>query len=285
MDLDKSLDDLVAEKRNINKGQNQNQQNRKAPRSSNGNNERRSTNSPYSRPPPRSTDEKWVHDAYQGPKGGNSGDRRNNRENRQNDITLTGTGAGFTGISTRIEVIGLHYEVTPADLKGIFSQAGTLVQGPTIRYDRSGRSKGEATMEFAAPQQAKIAINKFDGAMTKGQTISIRLLPPIVAKPGRPGPGAQGNTGSSAQSGQSLLSRIQGGAGAGGVPQQQSASRGGRGGRGGFQRGGRGGQVGGNGSGRGGKRSTGPASQGDLDKELDSFMNKDPANSGDVEMA
>jgi hypothetical protein len=37
-----------------------------------------------------------------------------------------------------------------------------------LQYDRSGRSTGQATMEFASPQQAKVAINKFDGAMTKG---------------------------------------------------------------------------------------------------------------------
>ena len=31
--------------------------------------------------------------------------------------SIAGTGAVFTGVSSRIEVIGLHYEVTPADLK------------------------------------------------------------------------------------------------------------------------------------------------------------------------
>lgn len=36
------------------------------------------------------------------------------------------------------------------------------------QYDRSGRSKGEATLEYASYQQAKVAINQFDGAMTKG---------------------------------------------------------------------------------------------------------------------
>ncbi|WVW86383.1 hypothetical protein I302_108429 [Kwoniella bestiolae CBS 10118] len=268
MDLDKSLDDLVAEKRKTAP-----QQQRKAPRTSSGT-ERRSNNTPYSRPPPRSTDEKWVHDAYQGPK---SSDRRGDRGDRRDTTALTGTGAGFTGISTRIEVVGLHYEVTPADLKGIFSQAGTLVQGPTIRYDRSGRSKGEATMEFASPQQAKIAINKFDGAMTKGQTISIRLLAPIVSRP-RPGPPGQGPAQAQANpSGQSLLSRIQGPPGNGPV-----GGRGGRGGRGGPVRG-RGAGAGGN---RGGKRAGGgPKSEGDLDKELDSFMNNSTNGGGDVEMA
>ncbi|WRT70016.1 uncharacterized protein IL334_007009 [Kwoniella shivajii] len=270
MDLDKSLDDIAAEKRKTVP-----QQPRKAPRVSSGN-ERRSGNAPYARPPARSTDEKWVHDAFQGPKN-----NRGDRDRSFNANAGAGAGVPFTGISTRIEVIGLHYEVTPADLKTIFSQAGTLVQGPNIRYDRSGRSKGEATMEFASPQQAKIAINKFDGAMTKGQTISIKLLPPIVARgPGpRPANGAGAGAGAGAASGQSLLSRIQGGAPSGPAANAPNAGRGGRGGRGGPGRG-RGGNAGG--GGRGGKR--GPTSQGDLDKELDNFMTKD-ATTGDVDMA
>jgi len=47
-------------------------------------------------------------------------------------------------------------------------QADRIAIIPTLQYDFSGRSKGEATMEFASYQQAKIAINQFDGAMTKG---------------------------------------------------------------------------------------------------------------------
>jgi hypothetical protein len=72
-------------------------------------------------------------------------------------------------------------------------------------------------MEFASYQQAKIAINKFDGAMTKGkpyshsriaadsmtgQTISIRLLPPVQPRAAKPA--------AAAQTGGSLLSRITG---------------------------------------------------------------------------
>ena len=47
--------------------------------------------------------------------------------------------------------------------------ASSLYTRFAIQYDRSGRSLGEADLEYATPQQAKLAINKFDGAMTKGQ--------------------------------------------------------------------------------------------------------------------
>ena len=91
-------------------------------------------------------------------------------------------------------------------------------------------------MEYASYQQAKIAINKFDGAMTKGapylpsgdadhsshfpgQTISIRLLAPISSS-GRPDSALNG-----APNGGSLLSRISGGQG-----RTVASPRGGRGG-------------------------------------------------------
>jgi hypothetical protein len=66
------------------------------------------------RPPPRSTEEKWVHDAYSGP-GAQRGRARDG--GGLSTTSVAGTGAGFTGVSPRIEVTGLHYEVTTADLK------------------------------------------------------------------------------------------------------------------------------------------------------------------------
>lgn len=57
-----------------------------------------------------------------------------------------------------------------------FGQKADLISHiSTLQYDYSGRSKGEATMEFASYQQAKIAINKFDGAMTRGTFYLIHL--------------------------------------------------------------------------------------------------------------
>lgn len=90
---------------------------------------------------------------YPGSAGGRQSNGNGNGVAGVAVTNVAGTGAGFTGVSPRIEVIGLHYEVTPADLKvsfttvrirsrpseltggsqNIFSQAGTLVQGPTIR--------------------------------------------------------------------------------------------------------------------------------------------------------
>ncbi|TXT15820.1 hypothetical protein VHUM_00323 [Vanrija humicola] len=285
MDIDKPLDDLISANRKP-----------RAPKSGGAgagaaagadrakprvSRDRRDA-APYARPPPRSTEDKWVHDAYEG--GSRRGDRRTSDRREP---------APFVGASPRVEISGLHYEVTVDDLKNIFSEAGTIVQGPTIRYDRSGRSTGAATVEYASAQQAKAAINKFDGAMTKGQTITIKPIAP--ARPREEKGSKDGGSGSS------LLARLGGGGGG----KSLEARVGGRGGDRGDQRGdrergdrerstrgrgdasgGRGGREsrgGARGGGGGGRR--GPATAEDLDKQLDGFMKPSAADGGDVPMA
>lgn len=137
MDLDKPLDDLITDSRKTRGGDSNSTRGRggNAPRQS----RERAAPIPYAvrpisptpacvadeqRPPPRSTEDKWVHDAYQGSGRGGRGGGRGGREGgfgqrgEGGDGTrVAGTGVGFTGLSPRIEVVGLHYEVTPQDLK------------------------------------------------------------------------------------------------------------------------------------------------------------------------
>lgn len=124
-----------------------------------------------------------------------------------------------------------------------------------IQYDRSGRSTGEASMEYSSVQEAKVALNKFDGAMTKGQlssslqtltqanetgqTISIRFLPPINTRQ-PPAMGQGGNFGAPRpavnnqdQSGASLLARMTKTGGGGGAQAPRGAGPGPVRGRGG----------------------------------------------------
>ncbi|WVQ75618.1 hypothetical protein IAR50_005247 [Cryptococcus sp. DSM 104548] len=275
MDVDRSLEDIISSKKQENKPRQA--QRPPAPRQSTGSNGG-SRPTPYARPPPRSTSDKWVHDAYPG-RGGFNG-----RQGRAPPNPLiAGTGATFTKENQRIEIIGLHYEVSNQDLKTIFSQAGTIADGPQIRYDRSGRSTGSAWIEYTTVAAAKNAINKFDGAMTKGQTISIRYgRPPPVQPAPAAGPGPTRNGPAT-----SLLSRIQPSAPAGGKgpkgPKGAAVAPSAREVNGtGPARGGRRGR-GGRGGGARGQRP-GPKSAGDLDSELDNFMK--PADAaGDVEMA
>ncbi|WVO17135.1 hypothetical protein L204_104826 [Cryptococcus depauperatus] len=277
MDVDKSLDEIIASKKPQKTQKSQPAQRSTGPRHSSGN-QTRST--PYTRPPGLGPDaDKWTHDAYRGP-GATRGARRpqvSAPAAATLNTTITGTGAAFLKESTRIEIVGLHYEVTPQDLKTIFSQTGTIMEGPQIKYDRSGRSTGIAWIQYASVQQAKAAINQFDGALTKGETISIRFAP--IPVPPRQAPVSRdsfghwtkrGSAARPAQTGGDLLSRLAPAKGdKGGNTTSHTNPRGGRGGRG-------------KGRGRSGGRPK-PKNEGDLDNELDSFMKKDGA--GDVEMS
>ncbi|GMK57025.1 hypothetical protein CspeluHIS016_0308650 [Cutaneotrichosporon spelunceum] len=256
MDLDKSLDDMIP-KRGGRGGRGGGGAERK-PRLSR---DRREA-APYARPPARSTEDKWVHDAFEGGRGARGGYERGERGGRERALDTP------VSSSPRIEISGLHYE-------SIFEQAGTIVQGPTIAYDRSGRSTGTATIEYSTPQMAKIAINKFDGAMTKGQTIGIKLIaPPRAPKADKAEASLLARLG-----GGSLKDRI-----GGGRPKRDERGprpdRAPRQERGGERGGDRDGDRGRGGRGRGGKprpERRKPANADDLDKELDGFM--------DVQMA
>ena len=61
----------------------------------------------------------------------------------------------------------------PCEFTDSYPTHQLMLSKASDQYDRSGRSRGEATMEYASYQQAKIAINKFDGAMTKGASFHL----------------------------------------------------------------------------------------------------------------
>jgi len=117
---------------------------------------------PYARPPPpaESADGLWVHDLAPGADEG-----RKARPSSSNAAPE----------STRLHVSNLHYEVTQKDLASIFGTIGTLLREPTIRYDRSGRSTGVATVQFANARDAKLAQKQLDGVLAKGEAMSIKL--------------------------------------------------------------------------------------------------------------
>ncbi|KAG9126421.1 hypothetical protein FRC07_003481, partial [Ceratobasidium sp. 392] len=117
---------------------------------------------PYARPPPpaESADGQWVHDMAPGADEG-----RKARPSSSNAVSD----------STRLHVSNLHYEVTQKDLSSIFGTIGTLSREPIIRYDRSGRSTGVATVQFVHARDAKLAQKQLDGVLAKGEAMSIKL--------------------------------------------------------------------------------------------------------------
>ncbi|KAJ9095756.1 hypothetical protein QFC19_007469 [Naganishia cerealis] len=148
--MDKSLDDSISSRRGSD---------RKPARgaSSREGGSARSTptsaRTPYQRPVQRSTADAWTHDMY-----GGAGNAPKVVHVPRNDAAN----------NTRLLITNVHYEVTVDDLKGIFSRVGTIIKGPTIQYDRSGRSTGIVNLQYSTPREARDAINSFDGNLAKG---------------------------------------------------------------------------------------------------------------------
>lgn len=66
------------------------------------------------------------------------------------------------GPTNRLYVGNIPWSTTIDELRGIFSQSGTitLVDIPT---GRQGRSRGYGIVEYSTPQEAAVAIQTLDG--------------------------------------------------------------------------------------------------------------------------
>jgi len=217
--------------------------------------------SPYAK---KDAEGQWKHDMYDSPEANAS--RRSTRS--------TATSGGAERTSRVLTILNLHYEVSERELEVLFAQIGPLDGLPKIKFDRSGRSQGEATVKYEKAEDAVAAKRQFDGANAKGQPIEVRydmrFADTVPIKEG------------------SLLSRVQGGVTLARQttkktndalpyqpprtstrPLRTEANPGsqGRGGRG------RGGPVRGVGSRAERPEKSKPKTADDLDKELEDFMN------------
>ena len=82
-------------------------------------------------------------------------------------------------MSNKLYVGGLPYETTEDELKDFFAQAGT-VDSATIIIDRaSGRSKGFGFVEMSSDEEAKKAIEMFNGKDFGGRNITVDEARPM----------------------------------------------------------------------------------------------------------
>jgi len=105
----------------------------------------------------------WKHDKYEDNNGG-----RNRRQifSRIGDRNESG--------NATILVSNLHWEVSEDDLKNLFEEVGE-VSKVRIKYDKAGRSDGEATIVFNSKSDAQRAINKYDGVELQGMEMKIKM--------------------------------------------------------------------------------------------------------------
>ena len=79
----------------------------------------------------------------------------------------------------KLYVGGLSYDTTEDSLKEFFSQAGTVESAAVITDKFSGRSKGFGFVEMASEDEAKKAIEMFNGKEFEGRSITVDEARPM----------------------------------------------------------------------------------------------------------
>jgi len=82
-------------------------------------------------------------------------------------------------MSNKLYVGGLPYETTEDELKDFFAQAGTVSSATVITDRASGRSKGFGFVEMSSDEEAKKAIEMFNGKDFGGRNITVDEARPM----------------------------------------------------------------------------------------------------------
>jgi len=217
---------------------------------------------------------KWAHDRYDEEEGGDD------FEIAEEFGVVSNPGPGIqTG--TKLLISNLDFNVSDDDIKDLFQSVGD-VKKAAIKYDKSGRSIGTATVVYTRKQDAITALKKYNGVGLDGKPMKIVLVGTNV-----PSVGTFNDNDSSARILRSAVNEANFTVSVGGLQTRRVISEGGprsrrlitvgrsTGGFGGGRRvGGRGGAGGrgrGRGRGRGGRQVGKVPSREELDNDLDAY--------------
>lgn len=81
-------------------------------------------------------------------------------------------------MNKKLYVGNLNWEVTQEDLRSLFSQAGTVTDAVVITDKYSGRSKGFGFVEFETDEEAKKAVETFNGQELRGRDMVVNEARP-----------------------------------------------------------------------------------------------------------
>jgi cold-inducible RNA-binding protein len=95
-------------------------------------------------------------------------------------------------MATKLYCGNLAYETTEATLSELFGTIGEVVSVNLITDRMTGRSKGFAFIEMAAPDAAQQAINELNGKQVNGREIKVaEARPPRERRDNRSGGGGR----------------------------------------------------------------------------------------------
>ena len=86
-------------------------------------------------------------------------------------------------METKLYVGNLSYSTTEDDLRGLFSQAGTIVSVTLIKDRDTGRSKGFAFVEMENQSEVEKAIQMFNGYSMDERELRVSIARPREERP------------------------------------------------------------------------------------------------------
>lgn len=82
-------------------------------------------------------------------------------------------------MAAKLFIGNLAWEVTGDDLRSLFAGAGTVVDAVVISDKMSGRSRGFGFVEMSSEEEAKKAVEMFNGSDLKGRNINVNEARPL----------------------------------------------------------------------------------------------------------
>ncbi|NQV00600.1 MAG: RNA-binding protein [Parcubacteria group bacterium] len=88
-------------------------------------------------------------------------------------------------MNKKLYIGGLSYDTTEDSLKEAFSKAGTVESAVIITDKMSGRSKGFGFVEMSSDEDAKKAIEMWNGKEFESRTLTVNEARPMRERPQR----------------------------------------------------------------------------------------------------
>ena len=85
-------------------------------------------------------------------------------------------------MASKLYVGGLPYSTTNEELEAAFAKAGNVTSATVIIDKMSGRSKGFGFVEMSTEEEAKAAIDMFNGQDFDGRNISVSEARPMTPR-------------------------------------------------------------------------------------------------------
>jgi RNA recognition motif-containing protein len=86
-------------------------------------------------------------------------------------------------MAQKLYVGNLPYNVTDDSLRNLFAEAGTVTSATVITDRMSGRSKGFGFIEMGSDEEAKAAIDMFNGKEFEGRNLTVNEARPKEERP------------------------------------------------------------------------------------------------------